>query len=58
MKIDFEFTTPHGVFRDALHFYGDVIPSDEEIELMKQQRLNNWLTIVSPPAIEETPVQE
>jgi hypothetical protein len=52
MKIDFEFDTPHGVFRDALHFYGDIIPSDAEIEEMKQQRLNNWLAVVAPP---ETP---
>jgi len=62
MKIDFEFDTPYGVFRDALHFYGDVIPSDAEIEAMKQQRLNNWLAIVNPPPVEtsvaETPVIE
>lgn len=58
MKIDFEFTTPNGVFRDALHFYDDVIPSDQEIENMKQQRLNNWLAIVNAPPIVETPVQE
>lgn len=58
MKIDFEFTTPYGVFRDALHFYGDVVPSDQEIELMKQQRLNNWLAVVSPKPVEEIPVQE
>ena len=55
MKIDFEFDTPYGVFRDALHFYGDVIPSDAEIEEMKQQRLNNWLAVVNPPP--ETPVE-
>jgi hypothetical protein len=55
MKIDFEFDTPHGVFRDALHFYGDVIPSDAEIEEMKQQRLNNWLAVVNAPPVEETP---
>jgi hypothetical protein len=60
MKIDFEFNTEHGVFKDALHFYGDVIPSDAEIETMKQQRLNNWLAIVNapPPPVEETPVTE
>jgi hypothetical protein len=55
MKIDFEFDTPHGVFRDALHFYGDVIPSDAEIEAMKQERLNNWLAVVNPPPQEPTP---
>jgi hypothetical protein len=58
MKIDFEFDTPHGVFRDALHFYGDVIPSDIEIELIKQQRLNNWLAIFNSPPVEETLIEE
>lgn len=58
MKIDFEFQTQYGVFRDALHFYDDVIPSDAEIEEMKQQRLNNWIAIVSPPPAEEVPTQE
>lgn len=55
MKIDFEFDTPHGVFRDALHFYDGAIPSDAEIEAMKQQRLNNWLAVVNPPS--ETPTE-
>jgi hypothetical protein len=58
VKIDFEFQTQYGVFRDALHFYDDVIPSDAEIEEMKQQRLNNWIAIVSPPPAEEVPTQE
>jgi hypothetical protein len=57
MKIDFEFETKYGVFRDALHFYGDVIPSDAEIEEMKQQRLNNWLAVVNAPPVEETPAE-
>jgi hypothetical protein len=48
MKIDFEFETPHGKFADALWFFdGQPIPSDEEIETMKQERLNNWLALVS-----------
>lgn len=53
MKIDFEFETPYGKFADALWFPdGQPIPSDEEIEAMKQERLNNWLALVSPPAEE------
>lgn len=55
MKLDFEFDTPYGVFRDALHFYEDVIPSDAEIEAMKQERLNNWLALVSPLPAEDPP---
>jgi hypothetical protein len=55
MKIDFEFETPYGKFADALWFPDDAeIPSDAEIEAMKQQRLNNWLALITAPA-EEIP---
>lgn len=50
MKIDFEFETPYGKFADALWFPDDQpIPSDSEIEAMKQQRLDNWLALISAP---------
>jgi hypothetical protein len=61
MKIDFEFDTPHGVFRDALHLPDDHGMTDEQIDAMKQQRVDNWLAIVNaPPAevVEETPPTE
>jgi len=49
MKIDFEFETPFGKFADALWFHDEQsVPSDEEIEAMKQERLNNWLALVNP----------
>ena len=49
MKIDFEFETPYGKFADALWFPdGETSPSDSEIEAMKQQRLTNWLALVTP----------
>jgi cyclopropane fatty-acyl-phospholipid synthase-like methyltransferase len=47
MKIDFEFETSFGKFADALWFPDGVLPSDQEIETMKQERLNNWIAIVS-----------
>jgi hypothetical protein len=51
IKIIFEFDTPHGVFRDALHLPHDHSYTEEDIAAMKQQRLDNWLAIVnSPPA--------
>jgi hypothetical protein len=54
MKIDFEFETPYGKFADALHFNDDEpLPSDAEIEAMKQQRLDNWVALVSYVAPEE-----
>lgn len=54
MKIDFEFETMYGVFRDAITLPDDHDLTDQQIEEMKTQRLNNWLAIVnSPPS--ETP---
>jgi hypothetical protein len=53
MKIDFEFDTPHGVFRDALHLPDDHTFTDEEIQAMKQQRVDNWIDVVTAPPVEE-----
>lgn len=52
MKIDFEFDTPHGVFRDALHLADDHTFSDAEIQAMKQQRVDNWIAVVTAPPAE------
>jgi hypothetical protein len=48
MKIDFSFETKYGKFADALHLPDDHGLTDAEIETMKQERLNNWLAIVTP----------
>ena len=53
MKIDFEYDTPHGVFRDALHLPDDHGFSDSEIEAMKEQRRDNWIAVVTAPPVEE-----
>lgn len=54
IKIDFEFDTKFGKFADALHLPDDHNLTAEEIEAMKQQRLDNWLAIVdAPPPVEE-----
>lgn len=58
IKIDFEFTTEFGVFRDALHLPEDHALTDAEIQLMKQQRLDNWLAIVNAPPVEENVIEE
>ena len=56
MKIDFEYETQYGKFGDALYFSdSEPMPSDEEIEVMKLERLNNWLAIVMP---QPEPVEE
>lgn len=58
MKIDFEFDTPFGLFRDALHLADDHGFTDEEIEMLKRERRDNWIGVVSAPPIEEPPVEE
>mgnify|MGYP000225665570 CR=1 FL=1 len=57
MKIDFEFQTDHGLFRDALYLPDDHLFTDVEIENMKQQRVDNWITVITSPSIEETPTE-
>lgn len=57
IKIDFEFDTSHGVFRDAIYVAEDHAYSADEINAMKQARLDNWIAIVEAPAV-ETPVAD
>lgn len=52
IKIDFEFNTPHGIFRDAIHLPDDHGLSVEELQALQQQRLDNWIAIVTAPAPE------
>lgn len=53
MKIDFEFETQFGLFRDALHLADDHGFTDEEIEMFKRERRDAWLEVVSAPPVEE-----
>lgn len=53
VKIDFEFDTPYGVFRDALHLPEDHVYTDAEIQAMKEQRRDNWIAIVSAPPVDQ-----
>lgn len=57
MKIDFEFQTEHGLFRDALHLPDDHGLSEEQLQAMKEQRRDAWIAVVSAPPVEE-PEQE
>ena len=49
IKIDFEFETKYGKFRDALYLPEDHGLNQEQIALMQQQRLDNWLFAVENP---------
>lgn len=47
VKIDFEFDTPYGVFRDALHLPDDHALAEAGIQALKEQRRDHWVSIVS-----------
>ena len=53
IKIDFEFQTEHGVFRDALYLPEDHSLSPEQIEAMQVERRDNWLALVTTPYAQE-----
>jgi hypothetical protein len=55
MKIDFEFETQYGKFADALHLADDHNFSNEEIQLLKEERVDNWVALVSAPVNTTTP---
>ena len=57
MKIDFEFDTQFGMFRDALHLADDHGLTEEQIQAMKQERVDNWVAAVTAPPVEE-PTQD
>ena len=52
MKIDFEFETEYGVFRDALHLSDDNVFTEVEIQDMKNERVDNWIAAITAPALE------
>lgn len=53
MIIDFEFQTKYGVFRDALHLSDEHTLSDEEIQTMKQQRVDAWIAVIDATTEEQ-----
>lgn len=53
MVIDFTFDTEYGSFSDALVLPDDHTFTDDEIEAMKQERLSNWIAIITAPPLEE-----
>ena len=61
VKIDFEFESKYGVFRDALHLPENHGMTEEQVAAMKQQRFDNWIAVIEAPPVEapgEEPVQE
>lgn len=61
MKIDFSLETKHGVYRDALHLDDNHSFTEQEIEAMKQERVDNWIAVIETPSSEEvveTPIED
>jgi hypothetical protein len=49
MKIDFEFDTKHGKYRDALHLPDNHTFTEAEIQAMKEQRRDKWINFLENP---------
>lgn len=60
VKIVFEKKTPYGTYRDALYFQADQVPPDDEVERLKQERVDNWIAALTAPPVEvtEEPAEE
>jgi hypothetical protein len=63
IKIDFSFDTQYGVYRDALHLDDNHSFTEQEIEAMKQERVDNWIAVITTPTeqveeIIEEPTEE
>jgi len=49
MQIVFESETPYGKFCDALYFEDDAVPDEATIEALKQERVDNWIAVITAP---------
>lgn len=51
IRIRYSIETPHGVFTDAFTFSIDEYAklSQDDLEAMKQERVNNWLAAMNRP---------
>lgn len=58
MKINFTFDTKYGYFSDALVLPDNHTFTDSEIEVIKQERLSDWIAIITAPPSEEMLVEE
>ena len=50
--VNFEKTDGVNTLRDAIVFFQVPIPSESEIEAIKQARFDNWVKIITTPAEE------
>ena len=57
MKIEFQFDTRHGVFRDSIILPDDHTFTHQEIEDMKHDRVDKWLILIDD-LINNPPIEE
>ena len=50
VKIDFSFHSQYGTFSDALHLEDDHGLTQDEINVMQQQRFDNWVAVITAPS--------
>lgn len=58
VQINFEAQTPYGPYRDTLYFQEGEVPPEAEIERLKQERVDNWIAVITAPPVEELPAEE
>jgi len=51
MKIDFQFETKYGIFRDAIYLPDDHTYTEDQILEMKFQRKDNWISVIESPSL-------
>ena len=58
-KIDFQIETKYGLFSDALHLEDNHGLTEEQIEALKQQRADNWVSHIdsASAAVTDEPVE-
>lgn len=58
IQIIFEFDTKHGTFRDALYLPEDHTFTEAQIQAMKEERRDNWISAVENPPVEQAVAEE
>lgn len=52
MVIQFSFQTKYGMFTDAIHLPDDHTYTDDELEILKVQRRDNWISHIDNSQVE------
>jgi hypothetical protein len=53
IKIDFEFESSCGIFKDALYLSEDHTLTSDEIESMKRERFESWVNFIDSVSAED-----